>query len=189
MFPDYADTVLWLGDPIDYADTGLSFALVEALQAWEQLYYDSLDGDYAFRSRGIEEKFTIEGIRLAELVSAEIGVGHIVEYDGAALIKHPVLYQCPGTASNPAAAKCFDDLVEAKLQSDLEMKEMLKEGPYYVYSPLSGAVFDPQGVLEGRSKSRKRKNKRRKSSATRPWLPAVCLRRWTAARPGPSWRR
>ncbi len=157
MFPDYADTVLWVDGPVDYADTGLSTELVEDLQAWEQSYYDGLNRDYDFRSRGLELKFILEGVRLAKLVSAEIGSGHLVEYLGAKSLNRPALVRCPGTASNPVAAKCFDDLVEAKLQSAQDMREMLKDGPYYAYAPLSGAVFDPQGVRKGPGKSRRRK--------------------------------
>ena len=157
MFPDYADTVLWLDGPVDYADTGLSAGLVEKLQGWEQSYYDGLDRTYAFRSRGLEQKFAQEGVRLAKLVSSEIGSGHIVEYLGTAILRYPALFQCPGTASNPAAAVCFDDLVEAKLHSARELQEMMKDGPFYAYAPLSGAVFDPQGVHEGRGKSHRHK--------------------------------
>ena len=158
MFPDYADSVLWVDGPVDYSETGLSAGLVEGLRAWEQSYYDALNGDYAFRSQDLEDKFTLEGIRLARLVSTEIGSGHVVEYTGAALLKHAVLFRSPGNASNPAAARCFDDLVEAKLRVAREMQEALKEGPFYAYAPLSGTEFDPQGVLEGRGKARKRKN-------------------------------
>ena len=157
MFPDYADTVIWVDGPVDYAETGLGAGLVEDLRAWEQSYYDGLNRNYAFRSRGLELKFIQEGVRLAKLVSSEIGSGHIVEYLGAKSLDHPELFQCRGTAANPTAAKCFDDLVEAKLRSAREMREMLKDGPFYAYAPLSGAVFDPQGVLEEPRKSRKRK--------------------------------
>ncbi|MGL3805979.1 hypothetical protein ACSYDW_07755 [Paeniglutamicibacter sp. R2-26] len=159
MFPDYADSVLWVDGPVDYSETGLSAGLVEGLQAWEQSFYDALNGDYAFRSRALEEKLTLEGIRLAKLVAAEIGSGHVVEYTDAAMLKHAVLFRCPGNASNPAAARRFDDLVEAKLRVARQMQEALKEGPFYAYAPLSGTVFDPQGVLTGHGKARKRRDK------------------------------
>lgn len=146
MFPDYADTVLWLDGPIDYGDTGLSTGLIVELQAWEQLFYDSLNRNYDFRSRGLEARFTREGIHLAELISTEIGSGHIIEYLGAQSLNHPVLFQCPGTAANPAAATCFDDLVEAKLRAARDMQEILKDEPLYAYAPLSESVFDPHGI-------------------------------------------
>ena len=157
MFPEYAGTVLWVDGPVDYSATRLSAELVEELQAWEQSYYDGLNRKHAFRSRGLDLKFAQEGVRLAKLVSSEIGSRHIIEYLGARRLDLPVLFKCPGTAANPAAARCFDDLMEAKLQSAQDMREMLKDGPYYAHAPLGGAVFDPQGVLEGPGKSRRRK--------------------------------
>lgn len=157
MFPDYADTVLWLDGPIDYEGTGLSTGLIAELQAWEKLFYDSLNRNYAFRSRGLEAKFTREGIHLAELISTEIGSGHIIEYLGAQSLNHPVLFQCPGTAANPAAAECFDDLVEDKLRSARDMQEILKDGPLYAYAPLSDSVFDPRGITGTSGRHRKGK--------------------------------
>ncbi len=186
MFPDYADTVLWVDGPVDYSETGLSAGLVDGLRAWEQSYYDGLNRDYAFRSRELELEFVQAGIHLAKLVSSEIGSRHVIEYLDAKLLKHPVFFQCPGTASNPAAAKCFDDLVEAKRQLARDLREMLKDGPYYAYAPLSGAVFDPQGVLEGPGKVSKGQK-----AVCHPAMgsPAACLRRSPTARPCPSWRR
>src|SRR5699024_821144 len=49
MFPDYADTVLWFGDgPVEYSDTGLTAALIDALQRWEQTFYESRNDDLKF---------------------------------------------------------------------------------------------------------------------------------------------
>ncbi|MFJ6416950.1 hypothetical protein [Paeniglutamicibacter sp. NPDC091659] len=95
MFPDYADTVLWADGPVDYVDTGLSGGLVEDLLAWEQSFYCGLNSNHAFRSRGVELKFIQEGVRLAKLVSSEIGSGHSVEYLGALSLDLPVLFRCP----------------------------------------------------------------------------------------------
>lgn len=152
MFPDYADTVLWINDPIDYVHTGLSTALIEELNSWEQSFYDSLNRNYEFASRGLEEKHTRAGIALAQKVASEIGSDFIVEYDAAASLSEPTHYQCPGTASNKHAAASFQKLFKDVRREEKRMAKIMKNGPLYAYAPLSGQVFDPSGVLEGRGK-------------------------------------
>lgn len=157
MFPDYADTVLWIDGPVDYQDTGLSIGLIEELRTWEQLFYDSINRTHSFISRGLSERFARKGIALAKRVCSEIGSQFVIEYGGAALLGHSVHFRCPGTASNTVAAACFESLAEAKRTAAREMREVLKDGPGYAVAPQSGAVFDPQGTRTRTASSRKDK--------------------------------
>lgn len=152
MFPDYADTVLWINEPIDYSLTGMSAALIDELTAWEQSFYESLNRDYAFISRGLEEKFARSGVALAKKVASEIGSDFVVEYYGAVMLNEPTHYQCPGTASNKHASASFQKLFKDVRREEKRMAKLIKNGPLYAFAPLSGQVFDPSGVLEGRGK-------------------------------------
>ena len=165
MFPDYADTVLWINEPIDYSRTCLSDALIEELNAWEQLFYDSLNRDYAFDSPGLEDQFTRAGISLAKKVASEIGSDFIVEYAGAASLNEPLHYSCPGTASNKQAAASFQKLFSDVRREERRMAKLITRGPLYAFAPLSGQVFDPGGVLAGRNQplaGTQRRSKKRK---------------------------
>ena len=80
LFPDYADTVLWIREPIDYEDTGLSDELVAGMRGWEQFYYDSLDADFNWVSAEAARTFTEEGTRPAQSVSSEVGPRFLIEF-------------------------------------------------------------------------------------------------------------
>ncbi|PQZ92136.1 hypothetical protein CQ018_11450 [Arthrobacter sp. MYb227] len=162
MFPDYADTVLWISEPINYSQTGLSASLIEELMAWEQLFYDSLNRDHEFASRGLEDRFTRAGITLAKKIASEIGSDFIVQYDAAASLNEPIHYQCPGTASNKQAAASFQDLFTEVRREEKRMAKLIKHGSLYALAPLSGQVFDPSGVLKGRNQLLAGKNRRSK---------------------------
>src|SRR5699024_2395970 len=74
MFPDYADTVKGCGAaPVEHSNTGLTAALVDDLQHWEQTFYESRTDDFEFVSRAAEVSHAEEGVKLAERVSAEVG--------------------------------------------------------------------------------------------------------------------
>lgn len=162
MFPDYADTVLWLGGPIDYPLTGLSEALIAELKAWERSFYDSPNRRHAGASRGLEEKFIRTGVALAKKLTTELGSGFIIEYDAAAALKEPTRYQCPGSAANPHAAVACGLLVARRRREDAELAESARDGQLYACAPRSGAVFDPGGVLAERRHRHKPARPRKK---------------------------
>lgn len=113
LFPDHAGTVLWLRDPVDYAQTALSTTLVAALQGWERNYYESLTEESTFLTKELARSFTAEGNRLAGIVAAEVGSGFAVEFSSYERFSRRRYFNSPMPATNPAAATCFAALLEA----------------------------------------------------------------------------
>lgn len=150
MFPDYAHTVLRVGTPILYRDTGLSNDLVAQLKEWEEFYYDSLDSGFSWVPESAARTFTGEGERLARMVAAEVGPQFDVEFssyeDGAETVhvraEHP--------AQNPAAETAFTRLFDEEDAERREAEERRRNNPggnWIAYAPLSGTVFDPNQGL------------------------------------------
>lgn len=73
LFPDYADTVLWFNEPIDYDTAKLSGTLTRELSQWERSYYDGLNRDYEWKSAVLARRFGAEGERMAQRVADELG--------------------------------------------------------------------------------------------------------------------
>ena len=154
LFPDYADTVLWLGDPVDYSDTALSAQLVAALRTWELSYYESLNEDHAFRNKALARAYTAEGNRLAGLVAAEVGSGFAVEFRSDERWSRRRYFHSPMAAANPASASCFAVLCEAEQAEALELAALAQDGGLRAVAPLSGTEFEPR---EGPGKKREQR--------------------------------
>ena len=158
MFPDYADTVLWISMPIDYEDTGLSEWLVAELEAWEQSYYDLLDSDFEWVTATAERTYTEEGVRLARFVAAEVGPQFVVEFSSYEVSAETVHMRSEHSAENPKAEAAFTRLFDEEEAEKREAEERRRNNPggsWIAYAPLSGTVFDPNQGL-GASKGTKR---------------------------------
>ena len=146
MFPDYADTVLWFGDgPVEYSDTGLTAALVDDLQHWEQTFYESRTADFEFVSRAAEVSHAEEGVKLAERVSAEVGPRFAIACDSVEGRDETVLLRAERPAENPAAEAAFTRLREELIAEEKRTAEIFAEsgGVWTAYAPLSGETFTP----------------------------------------------
>lgn len=150
LFPDHADTVLWLGHPVDYSDTSLSAQLVAALRSWELSYYESLDEEHAFRNKALARAHTAEGNRLAGLVAAEVGSGFAVEFRSYERWSRRRYFNSPLAAANPASASCFAVLCEAEQAEAAERASLAEDGGLRAVAPLSGTEFEPR---EGRGRT------------------------------------
>lgn len=150
LFPDYADTVLWFNEPIDYDTAQLSDALTHELSQWEQSYYEGLNQDYEWKSAGLASRFSAEGERLAQRVAEELGDKFEIELVTVVEDVPERKYRASGPALNPQAAKVFDALaVEIKEFEEevLRAQEATRRGEstgWYAYAPLSNTVFTPQ---------------------------------------------
>ncbi|WP_240372216.1 hypothetical protein [Brevibacterium zhoupengii] len=147
MFPDYADTVLWLVFPIDYEDTGLSPDLIPQLDAWEQSYYEALDTDFDWKSAREARAFTQTGIDLAGQVANELGEEFTVEF--ASYEHHAPTYtvQSRKPADNDEAFAAFSAIV-AELDAEDEraaqlVAEASPDAEFTAFAPLSGETFTP----------------------------------------------
>ncbi|MDD0858594.1 hypothetical protein NHF46_14175 [Arthrobacter alpinus] len=150
LFPDYADTVLWLHGPVTYADAKLSPALVADMEAWEGSYYASLDGNQAWKSRSGAAQFTATGSELAQRLAKELGDGFVVEFHSYEPGSSRQLFRSEQHSRNPAAAEAFRAMVaaEQELKARLEADQGGGVG-WFAYGPLSGAVIDPNQHYPG----------------------------------------
>lgn len=150
MFPDYAGTVLWFNDPIDYDTAKLSEDLTRDLSLWEQSYYDGLNGDYEWKSLGLARRFAAQGERLAQRVADELGDGFEIEL--ATFVEDAPIrkFRGRGPALNRSAAAAFDVLAlelkefEAEVARAQEAARRGENTGWYAYAPLSDTVFKPQ---------------------------------------------
>ena len=148
MFPDYADTVLWFGDPVDYDLTGLTQGLVSDLQAWERSYYASLTPDFDWKSPDAAHRFTEEGNRLAQRVADELGDGYEIEFSSYERDVPARRFRGTG-APNARAAAAFDVLAVAVRAGQVEVsraRAAARRGDppgWFAYAPLSDTVFKP----------------------------------------------
>lgn len=150
MFPDYADTVLWFNEPINYDTAMLSGTLTRELSKWEQSYYVGLNRDYEWKSAGLARKFGTEGERLAQRVADELGDKFEIELVTSAVDRPKRKFRGIGPALNPGAATVFDSLaIELnEFEEDVSLaREATRRGEntgWYAYAPLSNTVFRPQ---------------------------------------------
>lgn len=153
MFVDYADTVLWIDEPIDYANTALSVELVTALRAWEADFYASLNGDYGFRTAELALVHSAEGQRLAQRVAGELGHGFVIDHQGDEGPASPRYLHSDHPASNPEAARCFTALFAAAQKQVDELAALAQEGGLYFSSPRTGEEFPsrPRRTRPGRT--------------------------------------
>lgn len=156
MFPDYADTVLWLDGPVDYEDSGLSSDLVLRLYEWEQSYYDSLDSNFEWTSPGTARAFTAVGIDLAGRVANELGAEFSIEFHsyGDTALTYSVRSHAP--AANERASAAFSRIgAEMEAEEERAARLVAESGPnaeWTAFAPLSGKVFTP-GDQSGRTDS------------------------------------
>lgn len=133
-------------DQHDYEDTGLSGALVAELEAWEQYYYDSLDSDFNWVPETAARTFIEEGVRLARLVSAEVGPQFIVEFSSYEPGAATVHMRAETAAQNREAESAFTHLFDEVEEDDRRTAELFRNNPggeWIAYAPLSGTVFKP----------------------------------------------
>lgn len=150
MFPDYANTVLWFTEPIDYGTAKLSEHLTRDLTRWEQSYYDGLDEDYEWKAASLSHRFAVEGAQLAQRVADELGNEFEIELVTFADGIPDRRFRGQTGALNSRAAASFRVLA-------LEMSEFEntvaqaqaatrrgEDTGWFAYAPLSDSVFDPQ---------------------------------------------
>lgn len=145
IFPDYADSVLWLAEPVPYGISGLTRELVHDLAAWEQFYYDSLTADVVFRSPELAHEFTVRGRRLAGRVADELGEGWEVEFRSYEPRVAPVRIRGRGVATNAQAAAAFDALVADRdaEQAESQRARVTGDGRWSARAPLSDTRYGP----------------------------------------------
>ena len=147
MFPDYAGTVLWFRDPVDYDLAQLSGGLVHDLDRWEQSYYEALTPDFGWKSADLARRFTTEGNRLAQRVADELGNGYEIEFASYEEDVPTRRFCAKGPALNLRASGAFDVLALAVKTEDEEAyraRAAVRHGDshaWYAYSPLSHAIF------------------------------------------------
>ncbi|TSI17669.1 hypothetical protein [Brevibacterium aurantiacum] len=145
MFPDYADTVLWLVYPVDYEDTALSPGLIRELETWERSYYETLDADFNWKSPEDAQAFTKTGIDLAGLVANELGEEFIVEFASYEIAAPTYTAHSRRRADNVGAATAFSAIAE-ELEAEQERVTQLaaEAGPnaeWAACAPLAGDVL------------------------------------------------
>lgn len=151
MFPDYACSVLWIRDPINYLKSGLSTGLVAELQAWEQSYYDSLNDEIDWVSDAAARAFTEEGVRLARLVSAEVGPQFVVRFSSYETGAETVYSRAEQATENSNAESAFTSLFDEVDEDDRRIAEPVRSSPdggWLAYAPLSDTVFTPNRQTE-----------------------------------------
>lgn len=150
MFPDYANTVLWFTEPIDYGTAKLSEHLTRDLTRWEQSYYDGLDEDYEWKAASLSHRFAVEGAQLAQRVADELGNEFEIELVTFADGIPDRRFRGQTGALNSRAAAAFrvlalemSEFENAVAQAQAATRRGEDTG-WFAYAPLSGSVFDPQ---------------------------------------------
>ena len=147
LFPDYADTVVWLDGPVDYRLSGLSRRLIEELREWERSYYQSLTPGFDWRSPELAHQFTVDGNHLASRVAEELGDGYEVEFRSYEPGASTRRFRGAGAVRNPQAVAAFNELVTA-LRVDRDRMTSSAAPPdgdddsWFATAPLSGNTFN-----------------------------------------------
>ncbi|MHA7303954.1 hypothetical protein ACX80E_01715 [Arthrobacter sp. TMN-49] len=146
MFPDYADTVVWLPGhgPVNYDDAHLSPGLTADLMAWEASYYASLTPELDWRSASRAADFTAAGQDLAQRLAKELGENFTVEFHSYAGKSSKELFRSSDRAKNPAAVEAFTAFVAAEAALLAKFAADTTNGVgWFAYAPMSGTVFQP----------------------------------------------
>lgn len=88
--------------------------------------------------------FTEEGVRLARLVSAEVGPQFIVEFSSHDDDTEAMRIRAEHSAENPKAEAAFTRLFDEAEADDRRFAELVRnepDGEWTAYAPLSGTVF------------------------------------------------
>lgn len=150
LYPDYADTVLWLYGPVAYADAKLSAALTADMEAWEASYYASLDSNQSWTYPMAAAPFTATGRKLAQRLAEELGEGFEVDFHSYAPRSIRKRFRSEQPSQNPAAADAFHAMVAAEEEVKARFEADQSDGVgWFAYAPLSGTVFDPSGRFLG----------------------------------------
>lgn len=143
IFPDYANTVLWLVGPLPYEDALLTPELTAALQEWEASYYAALTPLEEWRSLSLAAAFTATGSALAQRLADELGTGFAIEFHSYEPRAPRRIFTSDLPATNPAAASVLAAIVEADA-ADKARLEALSAGDgtgWFAYAPLSDTYF------------------------------------------------
>lgn len=148
LFPDYANTVLWLVGPVPYNESGLTTELIRKLEEWEQSYYASLTPEYEWATAGAAHIFYEEGIRLAQKVTDELGPYFEVELRSRVPATPPRRFRGVRPATNPAAATAFDALVARHTAEQTRYEESARDpdsdkSGWFAHAPRTGERFTP----------------------------------------------
>ena len=150
LYPDYADTVLWLYGPVAYADAKLSPALTADMEAWEASYYASLDSNQSWKHPMTAAPFTAAGRKLALRLAEELGDGFEVDFHSYAPRSIRKRFRSEQPSQNPGAADAFRAMVAAEEEVKARFEADQSDGVgWFAYAPLSGTVFDPSGRFLG----------------------------------------
>jgi len=110
LFPDYAGSVLWFPEPVDYGASLLDDALVTDLIRWEIGYYDALDADFDWQSPALARAFTADGVALALRLAVQLGAGFDIEFASYETGVATRRFRSQFAADNPQAAAAFTEL-------------------------------------------------------------------------------
>jgi hypothetical protein len=138
LFPDYANTVLWFAPgPIAYPDSHISDPLRQAMIEWEAAWYAGLTDELTWRSPAVERALTIEGGRIAHMLSDELGDAFEVEFGSTRLV---------GTSSgtNPSAVEAFRRMAREGFEEDERLRALQQGGSSWsAFAPESGDIYPP----------------------------------------------
>lgn len=148
IFPDYANTVLWLFGPVPCTDAALSPELAADMAAWEESHYASLDSNESWKSASGAAQFTASGRGLAERLAAELGGEFEVEFHSHDIGSRREVFHGGSAPGNPTAAAAFHGIVAAGKEKRVRLAALLSEGGvgFFAYAPLSAEVFNPGGI-------------------------------------------
>jgi len=140
--------VLWLGDPVSYEVSGLSWGLVRSLQAWEESYYRSLTQDFEWVSPEAARQFTAEGNRLAQRLADELGEGYEVSFNSYKDGVPGRVFRTSGATPNAEAVAAFNELGAARpIKAGSPGTGPAGNGAeWFAWAPLSDTSFPPPQV-------------------------------------------
>lgn len=147
IFPDYAGTVIWFTEgPVDYAESGVSRELVEAMEAWESDFYRGIDDYQRWVSAAAQRDHAIRGVEIARRFSAEIG--DIVDVEVADPRGGELRMQAAGAGTNPAAVAAFRAMIERSETDEREWAARIRSGARMRFRLLSAEPADLPDTAE-----------------------------------------
>jgi hypothetical protein len=109
----------------------------------EQSYYDSLNDEIDWVSDAAARAFTEEGVRLARVVSAEVGPQFVVEISSSDDDTEAMRIRAEHSAENPKAEASFTHLFDDAEADDRRIAELVRNDPggeWTAHAPLSEPV-------------------------------------------------
>ncbi len=131
---------------VRFRGAGLSDALIERMEAWEDSYYAALTDDIKWRSAEELKRCDAEGMELAHELAVAIGPDFEVEYRSFADRKIITQLHAKRPASNPAAQKAFSARANMGRVERAEAQALRSAAPKTRWSAQgpSGEVFHPR---------------------------------------------